>query len=132
MVSTRPNPSQSKNINSERFPPFDFNISIKNNNGYEESIQTYIGEMVDVHRIRKAKRLYDKSRFHIFLEVEKNRWLEIESLDGVSYESIQSFLEKEKETGIRVVGFTDQNFQWGTIKEWEHAGIIKDLKLKTG
>jgi len=132
MVSTRPNPSQSKNINSERFPPFDFNISIKNNNGYEESIQTYIGEMVDVHRIRKAKRRYDKSRFHIFLEVEKNRWLEIESLDGVSYESIQSFLEKEKETGIRVVGFTDQNFQWGTIKEWEHAGIIKDLKLKTG
>jgi hypothetical protein len=132
MVSTRPNPSQSKNINSERFPPFDFNISIKNNNGYEESIQTYIGEMVNVHRIRKAKRRYDKSGFHIFLEVEKNRWLEIESLDGVSYESIQSFLEKEKETGIRVVGFTDQNFQWGTIKEWEHAGIIKDLKLKTG
>jgi hypothetical protein len=89
-----------------------------------------VGDNLDVHRIRKAKRLYDKSRFHIFLEVEKNRWLEIESLDGVSYESIRSYLEKEKETGIRVVGFTDQNFQWGTIKEWEHSGLIKDLKSK--
>jgi hypothetical protein len=91
-----------------------------------------MGDNLDVHRIRKAKRLYDKSHFHIFLEVEKNRWLEIETLDGVSYESIQSFLQCEKETGIRVVGFTDQNFQWGTIKEWEHSGIIKDLKLNKG
>jgi hypothetical protein len=85
--------------------------------------------MLDVHRIRKAKRLYDNSRYHIFLEVEKNRWLEIESLNGVSYESIREFLKSEKETGIRVVGFTDQNFQWGTIKEWEHSGMIKNLKL---
>jgi len=91
-----------------------------------------MGDIVDVHRIRKAKRLYDTSRFHIFLEVEKNRWLEIESLNGVTYDSIQKFLKSEKETGIRVVGFTDQNFQWGTIKEWEHSGIIKDLKLKKG
>lgn len=85
---------------------------------------------MNAHRIRKARRLYDKTRHHIFLEVEKNRWLEIESLDGVSYESIRSYLEKEKETGIRVVGFTDQNFQWGTIKEWEHSGLIKNLKSK--
>ncbi|MGB6867409.1 MAG: hypothetical protein WBE11_17125 [Candidatus Aminicenantaceae bacterium] len=91
-----------------------------------------MGDNLDVHRIRKTKRLYDKSRFHIFLEVEKNRWLEVESLDGVSYDSIQKFLKNEKETGIRVVGFTDQNFQWGTIKEWEHSGIIKDLKSKNG
>jgi hypothetical protein len=88
--------------------------------------------MLDAHRIRKARRLYDKSRFHIFLEVEKNRWLEIESLDGVTYDSIQDFLKSERETGIQVVGFTDQNFQWGTIKEWEHSGIIKDLKSKKG
>lgn len=85
---------------------------------------------MDAHRIRKARRLYDKSRYHIFLEVEKNRWLEIETLDGVTYDSIQSFLDSEKETGIRVVGFTDQNFQWGTIKEWEHSGIIRDLRPK--
>jgi hypothetical protein len=82
---------------------------------------------VEVHRIRKAKTLYDKKRYHIFLEVEKNRWLEIESLNGVTYDSIQTFLECEKETRIRMVGFTDQNFQWGTIKEWNHSGIIKDL-----
>ena len=85
---------------------------------------------MNAHRIRKARRLYDKTKHHIFLEVEKNRWLEIESLTGVTYDSIQTFLKSEKETGIRVVGFTDQNFQWGTIKEWEHSGIIKDLKLK--
>jgi len=83
---------------------------------------------VDVHRIRKAKMLYKKGEYHIFIEVGKNRWLEIESLDGVTYDSIQSFLSCEKETGIRVVGFTDQNFQWGTIKDWEHSGIIKNLK----
>jgi hypothetical protein len=94
------------------------------------SLGTYLGDILDAHRIRKAKRLYDKSRFHIFLEVEKNRWLEIESLSDVTYESIQKFLQTEKETGIRVVGFTDQNFQWGTKKEWEHSGVIKDLKLK--
>jgi hypothetical protein len=87
---------------------------------------------VEAHRIRKAKRLYDKTKYHIFLEVEKNRWLEIESLNGVTYDSIQTFLDTERETGIQVVGFTDQNFQWGTIKEWEHSGIIKDLKLKKG
>jgi hypothetical protein len=86
--------------------------------------------VVEVHRIRKAKALYDKERHHIFLEVEKNRWLEIESLDDVTYDSIQAFLECEKETGMRIVGFTDQNFQWGTIKDWSHSGIIKDLKLK--
>jgi hypothetical protein len=85
---------------------------------------------VEVHRIRKAKALYDKARHHVFLEVEKNRWLEIESLNGVTYDSIQTFLECEKETGIRIVGFTDQNFQWGTIKDWSHLGVIKDLKSK--
>ncbi len=85
---------------------------------------------MEVHRIRKAKALYDKERYHVFLEVEKNRWLEIESLNGVSYDSIQTFLESEKKTGIRIVGFTDQNFQWGSIKDWSHSGIIKDLKSK--
>ena len=88
------------------------------------------GSGVEVHRIRKAKTLYDKERSHIFLEVEKNRWLEIESLDGVTFDSIQTFLECEKETGIRIVGFTDKNFQWGTIKDWSHSGIIKDLNKK--
>ena len=81
-----------------------------------------------VHRIRKSKKLYKKGEHHIFLEVEKNRWLEIESLDSVTYDTIQTFLNCEKETGLRVVGFTDQNFQWGTIKDWEHSGIIKNLK----
>ena len=85
---------------------------------------------MDAHRIRKAKALYGKERYHIFLEMEKNRWLEIESLDGVTYDSIQAFLECEKKTGMRIVGFTDQNFQWGTIKDWGHSGIIKDLKSK--
>ena len=85
---------------------------------------------MEVHRIRKAKALYDKEKYHIFLEVEKNRWLELESLDGVTYESIQTFLKCEKETGIRIVGFTDLNFQWGTIKDWSHSGIIKNLKSK--
>lgn len=85
---------------------------------------------MEAHRIRKAKALYDKDRSHIFLEVEKNRWLEIESLDGISYDSIQTYLECEKQTGIRIVGFTDKNFQWGTIKDWSHSGIIKDLKTK--
>jgi len=85
---------------------------------------------VEVHRIRKAKALYDKEKHHIFLEVEKNRWLEIESLDGVTFDSIQAFLKSEKETGIRIVGFTDQNFQWGTIKDWSHSGIIKNFKIK--
>jgi len=85
---------------------------------------------VKAHRIRKAKKLYDKERYHIFLEVEKNRWFEIESLNGVTYDSIQTFLKCEKETGIRVVGFTDKSFQWGTIKDWLHSGIIKSLKIK--
>ena len=85
---------------------------------------------MEAHRIRKAKPLYDKESFHIFLEVEKNRWLEIETLNGVNYDSIQAFLQCEKKTGIRVVGFTDQNFQWGTIKDWDHSGIIKNLKVK--
>jgi hypothetical protein len=83
------------------------------------------------HRIRKAKPLYDQTRDHIFLEIEKNRWLEIESLDGLNYDSIQAFLKCEKDVGLRVVGFTDQNFQWGTIKDWSDSGIIRDLKRKT-
>lgn len=83
---------------------------------------------MEAHRIRKARRLYKEGQYHIFLEVEKNRWLEIESLEGVTYASIQKFLECEKETGIKIVGFTDQNFQWGTIKDWEHSGLIRNLK----
>ena len=86
---------------------------------------------MDVHRIRKAKKLYEKGKYHIFIEVEKNRWLEIETLDGITYDSIQTFLKCEKETGIRVAGFTDQNFQWGTVKDWNHSGIIKNLKKQT-
>lgn len=85
---------------------------------------------MEVHRIRKAKSLYHKERYHILLEVEKDRWLEIESLNGVTYASIQTFLKCEKKTGIRVVGFTDKSFQWGTIKDWDHSGIIKNLKTK--
>lgn len=68
------------------------------------------------------------ARDHIFLEVEKNRWLEIEDLHGLDHDSIQAFLDCEKRTGLRVVGFTDQNFQWGTVKDWADSGIIKDLK----
>ena len=83
-----------------------------------------------VHRLRKARSMYDEGKYHIFLEIEKRRWLEIESLKSVTYDSIQNFLKCEKETGIKIVGFTDQNFQWGTIKDWEHSGIIKDLKRK--
>ena len=85
---------------------------------------------MEAHRIRIAKRQYKKNESHIFLEVEKNRWLEIETLEGINYDSIQEYLESEKETGIKVVGFTDQNFQWGTIKDWAHSGIIKNLNKK--
>ncbi len=76
------------------------------------------------HRIRKAKNIYLKDNPHIFLEVEKNRWLEIESLHNVTYDSIQQFLKCEEETGLKFVGFTDQNFQWGTVKNWGHSGVI--------
>ncbi len=85
---------------------------------------------MEVHRIRKAKSRYHRERYHILLEVEKDRWLEIESLNSVTYDSIQTFLKCEKETGISVVGFTDRSFQWGTIKDWNHSGIIKNLKTK--
>ena len=87
---------------------------------------TYLN--MEAHRIRKAKRLYKKNEWHIFLEVEKNRWLEVESIDNLNHESIHKYLDGEKKSGIRVVGFTDQNFQWGTIKDWTHSGVIKDLK----
>lgn len=82
------------------------------------------------HRIRTAKSLYDQARDHVFLEIERNRWLEIESMDGLNYDSIQAFLKCEKETGLRVVGFTDRNFQWGTIKNWRDSGIVRNLKRK--
>jgi len=85
---------------------------------------------LDAHRIRKAKNIYDKSKFYIFLEVEKSRWLQIETLNGVTHDSIHTFLQSEQETGIKIVGFTDQNFQWGTIKDWDHSGIIMDLSQK--
>jgi hypothetical protein len=55
------------------------------------------------HRIRKAKSLYNKERQHIFLEVEKSRWLEIESLDGVTFDSIQKFVGCENKTGIKML-----------------------------
>jgi hypothetical protein len=80
-----------------------------------------------VHRVRKAKPLYNKDKPHIFLEVEKNRWLEIESLTGITYDSILKFLKSEKETGIKVVGFTDTSFQVGTVKGWDDAGVIKKI-----
>jgi hypothetical protein len=82
---------------------------------------------LDAHRIRKAKNIYDKSQFYIFLEVEKSRWLQIESLDGVTHDSIHSYLQSERDSGIKIVGFTDRNFQWGTIKDWDHSGVILDL-----
>jgi len=86
--------------------------------------------MLKAHRIRKAKNIYDKSKFYIFLEVEKGRWLQIETLNGVTHDSIHTYLQSEQETGIKIVGFTDQNFQWGTIKDWDHSGIIMDLNHK--
>jgi hypothetical protein len=85
---------------------------------------------MEAHRIRKAKRRYTENDTHIFLEVEKNRWLEVETLDNINYESIHEYLEIERKTGMRVVGFTDQNFQWGTIKDWTHAGLIRKLIKK--
>jgi hypothetical protein len=86
---------------------------------------------MNAHRIRKAKSIYDPERPHVFLEIEKNRWLEIESADGLDSNSIRTFLECEKRTGLRVVGFTDQNFQWGTIKDWDDSGVIRVLDRKT-
>jgi hypothetical protein len=62
--------------------------------------------------------------------VEKSRWLQIDTLDGVTHDSIHRFLQTEHDTGIKIVGFTDQNFQWGTIKDWDHSGIIMDLTSK--
>jgi hypothetical protein len=85
---------------------------------------------VTVHRVRRAKAPCDGAGDHIFVEVEKNRWLEVESLDGLGHESIQAFLECEVRTGLRVVGFTDQNFQWGTVKDWTDSGMIRNLKKR--
>ncbi len=81
--------------------------------------------MLDIFRIRKSKDLYNSTLEHIFLEVEKNRWIEIESLEGVNKESIEKFLKVEQETGIKVIGFTERSFQVGTIKDWDHSGWIK-------
>lgn len=85
-------------------------------------------EIIDAHRVRTAKRRYTNDGKHIFIEIEPSRWVEVETLEGVDYDSIQEFLECERKTGIKIVGFTDQNFQWGTVKDWSHAGVIKDLK----
>ncbi len=82
------------------------------------------------HRIRTSKPLYDGAREHVFLEVERNRWLEIETPEKVDHDSIHAFLDCEVRTGLRVIGFTDQNFQWGTVKDWTDSGIIKDLKQR--
>ena len=78
------------------------------------------------HRIRSARDLYDPKRRHIFLEVEKDRWLEIESSAGLSHGAIEAFLRAEKEAGLCVVGFTDRNFQWGTIKDWNDSGLVRE------
>ena len=69
--------------------------------------------------------LYEPEKYHIFLELSKNRWLEIESLDGVTKASIDNFLKAEEETGIKAVCFTEQSFQNGVIKDWDHSGWIK-------
>ena len=83
---------------------------------------------MEAFRIRKAKSLYDPAKMHVFLEVEKSRWLEVESLSGITFESIGKFLESEKLTGIKIVGFTDQSFQNGTIKDWIDAGMIVKIE----
>lgn len=81
--------------------------------------------MLEIYRIRKSKDLYNPLLMHNFIEVEKNRWIEIESLENVTKASIEAFLEMEEKTGIKVIGFTEQSFQVGTIKDWDHSGWIK-------
>ncbi len=81
--------------------------------------------MLEIFRIRKSKDLYNPLILHNFVEVEKNRWIEIESLEKVTKESIIQFLEMEEQTGMKVIGFTEQSFQVGTIKDWDHSGWIK-------
>lgn len=81
--------------------------------------------MLKIHRIRKAKTLYNPGVEHILLEFETNRWLEIETLEGITKVGIDAYLSTEQQTGIRAVGFTEQSFQNGVIKDWDHSGWIK-------
>ena len=76
---------------------------------------------MEAHRIRKAKSLYVPVKDHIFLEVEKNRWLEIESLDRLNYDSIQAFLESEKKRDCEWWGSATRIFNGGPSR----IGVIQ-------
>lgn len=81
--------------------------------------------MLEIHRIRKSIDFYDRTREHIFVEFDKDKWYEIESLDGITKADIDSYNEMENKTGIKLIAFTERSFQNGVIKDWDHSGWIK-------
>lgn len=79
-----------------------------------------------LHRVRSAHPIDNKPDRHWFVEVERDRWLEIQpSLHPKElHKSIHYTLKKEKRTNIFNIAFATRAFQIGVISNWREEKSI--------
>jgi len=75
------------------------------------------------HRVRKANCIDSSGKDHLFIEVEKDRWLECKKV--VPHKVIHQYLKGEKRSNIMELGFATRAFDVGLIRDWREAGSIK-------
>ena len=80
------------------------------------------GTIMETHRIRSAKSTDKKTQPHVFLEIEKDTWLEV--MPAFDHCSIHKLLADEKRKGIHYIRFASRAFHIGLINNWDEAGYI--------
>jgi len=79
-----------------------------------------------IHRVRIADPVDGEKSSHIFVEVEKDRWLETEKIPSeCSHSAVHKILLQEEESGEKHVGFNSRAFKIGMIKNWYEGLSIK-------
>jgi hypothetical protein len=74
------------------------------------------------HRIRIAKSLLKNNNDHIFIEMEKDSWLEVEKIP--THKAIHAFLKTAEIEKVFPVYLSSRLFSNDAIKNWNEIGTI--------
>ena len=69
-----------------------------------------------IHRTRKCSSIDDNPKDHLFVEMKKNKWLEVGKIP--THEAIHSELKKEEKAHQHSIMIAERYFRIGGIKNW--------------
>jgi len=74
------------------------------------------------HRVRKAKCIDDTGKDHLFIEIERETWMEVKELP--THKAIENYNNKQKGLKGKPIHYETRAFDIGLIKNWKESDPI--------